>query len=100
MQNGIGLSKEANATLLDSDFLKPKSSEGEDLEKEERLKRVDENVGLKKVRQLMRRSSILAKQVISIESALSLGFVSGLGQYHFLDGNVCRSEDKLAFRGV
>ncbi|KAL6132927.1 hypothetical protein ACLB2K_065166 [Fragaria x ananassa] len=75
--NGIGPSKEANATLLGSDFQEPKSGEGEDM-KEDGLKRIDENVGLKKVRQLMKRSSILAKQVISIESALSLGFVSQL----------------------
>ncbi|KAL6139024.1 hypothetical protein ACLB2K_064302 [Fragaria x ananassa] len=75
--NGIGPSKEANATLLGSDFQKPKSGESEDM-KEDGLKRIDENVGLKKVRQLIKRSSILAKQVISIESALSLGFVSQL----------------------
>ncbi|PRQ42682.1 hypothetical protein RchiOBHm_Chr3g0460291 [Rosa chinensis] len=77
-QNGVGPSKEADATSLGSDFLEPKSSEGEVLEKEEGLKRVDGNVGLKKVRQLMKRSGILAKQVINIESALSLGFVSQL----------------------
>uniref|UniRef100_A0A2N9FT64 PRC-barrel domain-containing protein n=1 Tax=Fagus sylvatica TaxID=28930 RepID=A0A2N9FT64_FAGSY len=37
-----------------------------------------ERVGLKKGRQLLRRSNLLAKQVISIRSALSLGFVSQL----------------------
>lgn len=35
-------------------------------------------VGLRSGRQLMRRSNMIAKQVIGIESAISLGFVSQL----------------------
>lgn len=72
-QNGIGPS--TGTTSLGSDFLEPQSSEGDGLENKEGF---DGNVGLSKRRQLVRRSSILAKQVISIQSALSLGFVSQL----------------------
>lgn len=72
-QNDIGPS--TGTTSLGSDFLEPQSSEGDGLENKEGF---DGNVGLSKRRQLVRRSSILAKQVISIQSALSLGFVSQL----------------------
>lgn len=72
-QNDIGPS--TSTTSLGSDFLEPQSNEGAGLENKEGF---DGNVGLSKRRQLVRRSSILAKQVISIQSALSLGFVSQL----------------------
>ncbi|CBI18024.3 hypothetical protein VitviT2T_011937 [Vitis vinifera] len=44
----------------------------------EGAEKVDERLGLRSGRQVMRRSNMLAKQVISIRSALSLGFVSQL----------------------
>lgn len=45
---------------------------------EEALVQESGSVGLRKGRQVLRRSTMLAKQVISIRSALSLGFVSQL----------------------
>lgn len=45
---------------------------------EEALVQESGSAGLKKGRQVVRRSTMLAKQVISIRSALSLGFVSQL----------------------
>ncbi|GMN40624.1 hypothetical protein TIFTF001_009850 [Ficus carica] len=51
----------------------------EDNDEEERLGGDDEGrMVVRKGRQVMRRSSLLAKQVISVRSALSLGFVSQL----------------------
>lgn len=47
----------------------------DDLEKDEKF---SSKVGFRKVKQIIRRSNLLAKQVISIRSALSLGFVSQL----------------------
>ena len=44
----------------------------------EGAEKVEERLGLMSGRQVMRRSKMLAKQVISIRSALSLGFVSQL----------------------
>ncbi|KAE9618221.1 hypothetical protein Lal_00041826 [Lupinus albus] len=49
---------------------------GVDFEKDEKSK--GKLVGIRKVKQIIRRSNLLAKQVISIRSALSLGFVSQL----------------------
>ncbi|KAK7340062.1 hypothetical protein VNO77_20754 [Canavalia gladiata] len=45
---------------------------------EEQVERFGGKVRVRKGKQVMRRSSLLAKQVISIRSALSLGFVSQL----------------------
>lgn len=50
-------------------------SGGSELEEAEK---VEERLGLRSGRQVMRRSNMLAKQVISIRSALSLGFISQL----------------------
>ncbi|OIW07443.1 hypothetical protein TanjilG_19284 [Lupinus angustifolius] len=50
--------------------------DGVELEKDEKSK--GKVVGIRKVKQIIRRSNLLAKQVISIRSALSLGFVSQL----------------------
>ena len=72
------------------EFLEPKGGkrqfEEEDLVRfeggnggeEESLVRDDEKTRMGKGKQVMRRSGLLAKQVISIRSALSLGFVSQL----------------------
>ncbi|KAF3447901.1 hypothetical protein FNV43_RR08608 [Rhamnella rubrinervis] len=51
---------------------------GGDGDGEEELVQESGRVGLKKVKQVVRRSTVLAKQVISVRSALSLGFVSQL----------------------
>ncbi|XP_048438845.1 uncharacterized protein LOC103939445 [Pyrus x bretschneideri] len=102
-RHGIDLSEESNASLGSENFLESEGgseeenrnrksngsvkeenrvrmagADGDRLEKEENLKHIDEKVELRKGRQVMRRSNILAKQVISIQSALSLGFVSQL----------------------
>lgn len=62
---------------------KERSGEMEERSKEEDLVRVEESRqvngrlrGLGRGRQVIRRSNLLAKQVISIQSALTLGFVS------------------------
>ncbi|KAM6556163.1 hypothetical protein CsatB_003182 [Cannabis sativa] len=47
-------------------------------EVEEKLSRVSGTFGIKNGRQVIRRSNLLAKQVISIRNALALGFVSQL----------------------
>lgn len=52
--------------------------EGGDGDGEEELVQESGRVGLKKGKQVVRRSTVLAKQVISVRSALSLGFVSQL----------------------
>lgn len=52
--------------------------EGGDGDGEEELVQESGKVGLKKGKQVVRRSTVLAKQVISVRSALSLGFVSQL----------------------
>ncbi|KAK7287085.1 hypothetical protein RIF29_00114 [Crotalaria pallida] len=57
--------------------IQQKGDDGDDLEKDEKL-RGKVVVGIRKVKQIIRRSNLLAKQVISIGSALSLGFVSQL----------------------
>lgn len=93
--------REDSRGSLDSEFLEVKRGVVEDQKEsgkskesleQENLIRVEErdgdgdkelvresgNVGLKKGRQVVRRSCLLAKQVVSIRSALSLGFVSQL----------------------
>lgn len=52
--------------------------EDRDAEMEKESEGESGKVALRKRRQVMRRSNMLAKQVISIQSALSLGFVSQL----------------------
>ncbi|KAF7114639.1 hypothetical protein RHSIM_RhsimUnG0080900 [Rhododendron simsii] len=61
--------------LKDEDLVR--SEEGCD-EKLEELERRNGDRNARRARQLMKRSNMLAKQVISIQSALSLGFVSQL----------------------
>ncbi|XP_030926916.1 uncharacterized protein LOC115953417 isoform X2 [Quercus lobata] len=79
--NGIGTKRDETASS-GLDFGESKR----DKRSEERLEERDlvevggteERVGLRKRKQVVRRSSFLAKQVISIRSALCLGFVSQL----------------------
>ncbi|CAK8542120.1 unnamed protein product [Lathyrus sativus] len=52
--------------------------DGVDLRKDDKVEKFGGNIRLRKVKQVIRRSNLLAKQVISIQSALSLGFVSQL----------------------
>jgi hypothetical protein len=54
-----------------------RSTRGEESVEQKELVEVGK-MGLRKGRQMMRRSNMVAKQVISIRSALSLGFVSEL----------------------
>ncbi|TQD78311.1 hypothetical protein C1H46_036116 [Malus baccata] len=70
--------RKSNESVKEENRVRIEGTDGDALEKEENLKHIDEKVGLRKGRQVMRRSNILAKQVISIRSALSLGFVSQL----------------------
>ncbi|KAM1525669.1 hypothetical protein ACFX10_010102 [Malus domestica] len=70
--------RKSNESVKDENQVRMAGADGDGLEKEDNLKRIDEKVGLRKGRQVIRRSNILAKQVISIQSALSLGFVSQL----------------------
>jgi hypothetical protein len=49
-----------------------------DLRKDDKVEKFGGNLRLRKGKQVIRRSNLLAKQVISIQSALSLGFVSQL----------------------
>lgn len=56
--------------------LVPVEDKGVEMEKESEVE--SGKVATRKRRQVMRRSNMLAKQVISIQSALSLGFVSQL----------------------
>ncbi|XP_045798698.1 uncharacterized protein LOC123892859 [Trifolium pratense] len=53
-------------------------NDGVDLRKDDKLEKFGGNLRLRKRKQVIRRSNLLAKQVISIQSALSLGFVSQL----------------------
>lgn len=62
--------------LKDEDLVR--SEEGCDPKLEELEQRNGDRVNVSRGRQLMKRSNMLAKQVISIQSALSLGFVSQL----------------------
>ncbi|CAK8567132.1 unnamed protein product [Lathyrus sativus] len=50
--------------------------EGVDLRKDDKVEKFGGNFRLRKGKQVIRQSNLLAKQVISIQSALSLGFVS------------------------
>ncbi|CAI8583632.1 unnamed protein product [Vicia faba] len=51
---------------------------GVDLRKDDKVEKFGGNLRLRKGKQVIRRSNLLAKQVISIQSALTLGFVSQL----------------------
>ncbi|PNX86696.1 hypothetical protein L195_g042777, partial [Trifolium pratense] len=53
-------------------------NDGVDLRKDDKVEKFGGNLRLRKRKQVIRRSNLLAKQVISIQSALSLGFVSQL----------------------
>ncbi|ONI03988.1 hypothetical protein PRUPE_6G295400 [Prunus persica] len=80
-EGGLGDEKQSTKTdesLENENWVRMEGADGDGLENEEGLKHTDGKVGLRKGRQVMRRSNILAKQVISIRSALSLGFVSQL----------------------
>lgn len=52
--------------------------DGFDFSKEEQFERFSGKLGFRRGKQVIRRSNLLAKQVISIRSAISLGFVSQL----------------------
>lgn len=52
--------------------------DGVDLRKDDKVEKFGGNLRLRKGKQVIRRSNLLAKQVIIIQSALSLGFVSQL----------------------
>ena len=53
-------------------------ADGVDLKNDDQLQRYSGKVGIRRRKEVIRRSNLLAKQVISIKSALSLGFVSQL----------------------
>ena len=53
-------------------------ADGVDLKNDDQLQRFSGKVGIRRRKEVIRRSNLLAKQVISIKSALSLGFVSQL----------------------
>lgn len=73
--NGIGTHRDDTASS-GLDFGESKRDKrSEDLVE---VGETEERVGLRKRKQVVRRSSFLAKQVISIRSALCLGFVSQL----------------------
>lgn len=79
--NGIGTKRDETASS-GLDFGESKRDKGSEERLEDRdlveVGESEERVGLRKRKQVVRRSSLLAKQVISIRSALSLGFVSQL----------------------
>lgn len=52
--------------------------DGVDLRINDKVEKFGGNLRLRRGKQVIRRSNLLAKQVISIQSALSLGFVSQL----------------------
>lgn len=54
------------------------NDDGVDLRKDDKVEKFGGNLRLRRGKQVIRRSNLLAKQVISIQSALSLGFVSQL----------------------
>ncbi|EXB74400.1 hypothetical protein L484_004219 [Morus notabilis] len=72
------VSGESKRSFEDENLVRFEDGNGDGDEEEEKLVRADGRMGLRKGRQVVRRSSLLAKQVISIRSALSLGFVSQL----------------------
>ncbi|CAL0302578.1 unnamed protein product [Lupinus luteus] len=87
----LGLETNGSDEMIEGRRRRRRSREGEDLiriqqqgdddngvEMEKDEKSNGEVVGIRKVKQIIRRSNLLAKQVISIRSALSLGFVSQL----------------------
>lgn len=93
-QKDSGKSKES---LEQENLIRVEGKDGDgdgDGDGEEGLVRESGNVGLKKGRQVVRRSSMLAKQVISIRSALCLGFVSQL----WVDTNSVSSNAWLCLR--
>lgn len=61
--------------LLENDLIRV---EGGGEGKDDKVEKFGGNLRLRKGKQVIRRSNLLAKQVISIQSALSLGFVSQL----------------------
>lgn len=71
-------SGESKRSFEDENLVRFEDGNGDGDEEEEKLVRADGRMGMRKGRQVMKRSSLLAKQVISIRSALSLGFVSQL----------------------
>lgn len=68
--------------LLEDDLIRVQGDgerdDGVDLRKDDKVEKFGGNLRLRKGKQVIRRSNLLAKQVISIQSALSLGFVSQL----------------------
>ncbi|KAI9108070.1 hypothetical protein K1719_020943 [Acacia pycnantha] len=70
--------KEENSSREDDLVPVQSDTNGVDLEKDEQFKRFSGKLGIRKAKQVIRRSNLLAKQVISIRSAISLGFVSQL----------------------
>lgn len=69
--------RESVRGLKDADVVNIEDVDGVDSKLEE-LEKLNGREGLRRRRQTMMRSSMLAKQVISIQSALNLGFVSQL----------------------
>lgn len=68
--------------LGDEDLIRIQSDsdgdDGVDFKKEDQVEKFGGELRLRKGKQVIRRSNLLAKQVISIRSALSLGFISQL----------------------
>ncbi|XP_058737151.1 uncharacterized protein LOC131609473 [Vicia villosa] len=71
-------SGKSDKELLENDLIRVEGDDGVDLRKDEKVEKFGGNLRLRKGKQVIRRSNLLAKQVISIQSALSLGFVSQL----------------------
>ncbi|OVA13705.1 hypothetical protein BVC80_1767g28 [Macleaya cordata] len=86
-ENGSGGEISGSSSIDFLELEKEKKSMGSLVEDDEIVRveegsdevgKFDGRMGLRSGRQMMRRSSMLAKQVISVKSALSLGFVSQL----------------------
>ncbi|XP_059642245.1 uncharacterized protein LOC132284179 [Cornus florida] len=73
LKNGV----KSKRSLKDEDLVKIEGSDGVNSKLEESERRNEDWVS-RSGRQLMRRSNMIAKQVISVQSALCLGFVSQL----------------------
>ncbi|XP_028808586.1 uncharacterized protein LOC114763145 [Neltuma alba] len=67
--------KEENSSREEDLVPVQSDTDGVDLEKDEKF---NVKLGIRRAKQVIRRSTLLAKQVISIRSAISLGFVSQL----------------------
>lgn len=66
----------SSSSSQEEDLVRMQSdTESDDLKKDEQF---DGKIGVRRKKQIIRRSNLLAKQVISIRSAISLGFVSQL----------------------